>query len=122
MRPQPHAVCISVGYRHSLVLTADGCVYSFGARDAIEMGALGLGLDAETSLSFMSTRIWPRLVEALRNVRVCAVAAGHDNSVALGAPCAAGPCAQLSVFVWGGDPSVAEYVRHVPECINISSD
>ena len=65
-----HAVGVAAGQQHSLVLTREGGVYSFGSGFA---GKLGHG--------DRSNRLLPRLVEALRGVKVAAVAAGSYHSL-----------------------------------------
>jgi len=64
-------VAVSAGRHHSLAVTADGAAYSWGnGRE----GLLGHGDEASTGV--------PRLIEALRGVRVGAVAAGRMHSLA----------------------------------------
>jgi len=85
--PQPRAVQISVGGTHSLVLTEDGSVFSFGHSND---GALGHGQERRSCAH--PTRI----------VGLCGMhdlSAGHECSVALGS--------DGSVFAWG-------YVTLVP--------
>eukprot|EP01116_Phalansterium_solitarium_P019257 TRINITY_DN5320_c0_g3_i1.p1 TRINITY_DN5320_c0_g3~~TRINITY_DN5320_c0_g3_i1.p1 ORF type:complete len:463 (-),score=215.22 TRINITY_DN5320_c0_g3_i1:406-1794(-) len=65
-------VAISAGDFHSLVLTSDGKVYTFGCNDS---GQLGLG-DS-------SNRRQPTLVEALAAEKVTAIAAGFRHSLVL---------------------------------------
>ena len=65
-----HAVGVAAGQQHSLVLTREGGVYSFGSGFA---GKLGHG--------DRSNQLLPRLVEALRGVKVAAVAAGSYHSL-----------------------------------------
>ena len=74
----------SAGCGHSLVLSEDGVVFSFGRGDD---GQLGHGNTDDIHT--------PTPVGALRSVHVTAVAAGSVNSLAL----AAGG----SVFAWGSD-------------------
>ena len=57
---------------HSLVVTEEGALYSFGRGDS---GTLGYGNeDAER---------FPKMVDALRHVRIAAGAAGVNQSLAL---------------------------------------
>ena len=77
--PQPIAAlqgvrvgAVSAGYEHSLVVSTAGRLYSFGCGMC---GQLGHGDDA--------SQFAPRLVKALQGVRVSAVAAGEDHSLAL---------------------------------------
>ena len=65
-----HVVGVAAGQQHSLVLTREGGVYSFGSGFA---GKLGHG-DRRNQLL-------PRLVEALRGVKVAMVAAGSYHSL-----------------------------------------
>ena len=65
-----HVVGVAAGQQHSLVLTREGGVYSFGSGFA---GKLGHGDRVKQLL--------PRLVEALRGVEVAAVAAGSNHSL-----------------------------------------
>lgn len=64
---------LAAGFGHSLALSETGEVYSFGGESA---GELGHGDSSSTQLT-------PRRVEALRLVRVSAVAAGWNHSLAL---------------------------------------
>ena len=63
---------VAAGDYHSLVVSEEGRVYSFGAG---EDGKLGHG-DDENQLT-------PRLIEGLRTSKVCAVAAGTAHSLAI---------------------------------------
>ncbi len=63
---------VSVGYHHILALTDTGEVLSFGGGDC---GQLGHG-DEEDQLA-------PKMIEALRGVRVVAIAAGGYHSMVL---------------------------------------
>ena len=65
-------VSIAAGFRHSMVLTDEGVVYSFGAG---HHGQLGLGDE--------QSRYGPKVIKALRDVRVVAIAAGRTHSLAL---------------------------------------
>ena len=67
-----HAAGVAAGQQHSLVLTSAGGVYSFGSGFA---GKLGHG-DRRNQLA-------PRRVEALRGLKVAAVAAGSYHSLAV---------------------------------------
>jgi len=66
------AVSVSAGERHSLALTADGCVWSWG--DGI-FGQLGHGDEQDQLL--------PKKVEAFAGQRVVSVSAGQLHSLAL---------------------------------------
>ena len=76
------AVAISSAVSHSLVLAADGAVYTFGGGG---LGKLGHGDESPVAT--------PKRIEALRSVRVVAVAAGCHHSVALSA--------SGEVYSWG---------------------
>ena len=65
-------VAIAAGEKHSMVLTDEGSVLSFG--DGRE-GQLGHGDGANQRV--------PKVIEALRGVRVAAIAAGSDHSMVL---------------------------------------
>ena len=67
-----HISMVAAGYGHSLALSGAGELYSFGFS---WYGALGHGNTAN--------HFAPRLVAALQGVRVSAVAAGQDHSLAL---------------------------------------
>ena len=69
------ACAVAAGRGHSLVLAASGAVYSFGSG---HHGQLGHGYGHHGQLT-------PKVIETLRSVRVCAVAAGDAYSFALGA-------------------------------------
>mmetsp|Transcript_35085 Transcript_35085/g.91983 ORF Transcript_35085/g.91983 Transcript_35085/m.91983 type:complete len:285 (+) Transcript_35085:329-1183(+) len=97
---------------HTLVLSEDGAIYSFGWGDA---GRLGHG-DEENLRT-------PRVIEGLRGVRACAVAAGGAQSLVLAASGA------VYSFGFGGDgqlghgdedgqltPKVIEALRSVRVC------
>ena len=75
-------VAVSAGGHHSLVLTADGAVWSWG-RGAF--GKLGHG---DTQLQLL-----PKKVEALAGRRVVAVSAGYSHSLAI--------TADGAVWSWG---------------------
>ena len=75
-------VAVSAGAMHSLALTADGAVWSWGSGG---FGRLGHGDEQR--------RLQPKKVEALAGQRVVAVLAGEDHSLALTANGAA--------FTWG---------------------
>jgi len=68
------ACAVEAGGRHSLVLAASGAVYSFG------LGALGQLGHGDTK-----NQLTPKVIESLRSVRMWAVAAGGDYSLVLGA-------------------------------------
>ena len=67
-----HLCAAACGYSHSLVLREDGAVFSFGQG---QDGRLGHGNDENV--------LRPQQIEALRGVRVCAVAAGGVHSLVL---------------------------------------
>ncbi len=74
--PMPHGTrvqCVSVGWDHVLVLTETGEVLSFGWGGH---GRLGHGLN-------VNTRRKPKVIEALRGVRVVAIAAGMHHTMVL---------------------------------------
>ena len=73
--PPPHAVMAACGNRHQLVLTASGCVYSYGQYDT---GALGLGY--QDMVRQMPARV---TAGGLARAVVVMVAAGTGHSVAL---------------------------------------
>ena len=75
-------VAVSAGRDHSLALTADGAVWSWGYG---YQGRLGHG-DTQSQLL-------PKKVEAFAGRRVVAVSAGRDHSLAL--------TAENAVFAWG---------------------
>jgi len=66
------AIAVSTGHEHSLVLGRGGEVYSFGAG---YLGKLGHGNN--------QCQYPPQVIEALKGVRVRAVAAGEDHSLVL---------------------------------------
>ena len=72
LRGSTRVVAISAGDRHSMLLTDEGVVLSFGLGN---WGRLGHG-DCKTQLV-------PRVIEALRGTRVVAIAAGSAHSVVL---------------------------------------
>jgi alpha-tubulin suppressor-like RCC1 family protein len=72
----------SAGTLHSLVVTEDGALYTFGAGSR---GELGHGNYNDTCN--------PAIVESLRSMRIVAAAAGHSHSIAL--------TADGVVFSWG---------------------
>jgi len=76
-------IAVSAGGSHSLVLTADGSVWSWGWSDA---GRLGHGDEQQELL--------PTKIEALAGRRVVAVSAGSSHSLAL--------TADGAVWSWGG--------------------
>ena len=80
------AVAVSAGAEHSIALTADGAVWSWGGGEG---GQVGHG-DRQRQLL-------PKKVEALAGQRVVAVSAGDFHSLAL--------TADGAVFTWGCDPS-----------------
>ena len=78
-------VCaMATGGEHSLVVSREGRLYSFGMpRSRL---ALGHGEDIQSGYTPDIQPLYqpmPRLVTALQGVRVLAVAAGHDHSLAL---------------------------------------
>ncbi len=75
----------SAGAAHNLVVTEEGALYSFGS---CEVGQLGHG-DHKILQS-------PKMVNALRNVRIAAAAAGGFHSLAL--------AKDATVFWWGRQP------------------
>ena len=75
-------VAVSAGPYHSLALTADGAVWSWGDEN---YGKLGHGDEQEQLL--------PKKVEAFAGRRVVAVSAGEDHSLAI--------TADDAVFTWG---------------------
>jgi len=76
-------VAVSAGIYHSLVLTADGAVWSWGSGGN---GRLGHGGRQQ--------RLLPKKVEAFGGQRVVAVSAGFDHSLAI--------TADGAVWSWGG--------------------
>ena len=76
------AIAVSAGWQHTLALTADGAVWSWGGGD---FGRLGHG-DAQRQLQ-------PKKIEAFTGQRVVAVSAGTGHSLAL--------TADAAVFTWG---------------------
>lgn len=76
-------VALSAGYFHTLCLGESGAVWSFGCNGK---GQLGLGKDVVLVRE-------PRLVKALQDTKVVAVAAGMEHSLAL--------TAGGEVFSWG---------------------
>ena len=78
-----HVVAVSAGGGHSLAVTADGAVWSWGCRGAF--GQLGHG-DRQTQLL-------PKKIEAFVGQRVVAVSAGPFHSLAL--------TADGAVWSWG---------------------
>jgi len=77
-----HVVAVSAGDMHSLAITADGAVWSWGRGT---FGQLGHGDEKDQP---------PKKIEALAGQRVVAVSAGHDHSLAR--------TANGSVWSWGG--------------------
>ena len=75
-------LAVAAGWSHSLAITADGAVWSWGAGGN---GRLGHGDQQEQLL--------PKKVEALAGQRVVAVSAGYDHSIAA--------TADGAVFAWG---------------------
>ena len=69
-------VAIAAGRKHSLVLTDKGAVLSFGNGDDGQLGHGDEPLDKRFQYK-------PRVIEALRGVRVLAVAAGGTHSLVL---------------------------------------
>jgi len=103
---------VSTGDNHTLAVSEDGAVYSFGLGDR---GRLGHG-DEENQLA-------PRVIEGLLGVRACEVSAGDVHSLVLAASGA------VFSFGWGGDgrlghgdqsdqptPKVIEELRSVRVC------
>jgi len=75
-------IAVSAGGEHSLALTADGCVWSWGQGG---VGALGHG--------DWQDQLLPKKVEAFAGQRVVAVSAGHNHGLAItadGAVCSWG--------------------------------
>jgi hypothetical protein len=81
----------SAGIFHSLVVTEEGTVYSFGGGSR---GQLGHGT--------LDDRYDPAIVATLRHVRIVATAAGDHHSIAL--------TADGAVFSWGLDVTLPEKV------------
>merc|ERR1712086_937568 len=77
------AVYVAAGYNHTLCITADGSIFSWGSNDN---GQLGVG-DTES-------RHVPTLVTWLQGKRVVHVAAGQYHTIC--------STADGSVFTWGG--------------------
>ena len=77
-----HVVAVSVGNFHSLALTADGAVWSWG-----------LGEDGQLGHGDQQRQLLPKQVEALAGQRVVAVSAGNFHSLAI--------TADGAVFTWG---------------------
>ena len=75
-------VAVSAGVRHSLAITADGAVWSWGYGGC---GNLGHGDE--------QFQLLPKKIEALAGQRVVAVSAGQHHSLAL--------TADGAVFTWG---------------------
>jgi alpha-tubulin suppressor-like RCC1 family protein len=72
----PEAVTsVAVGARHSLAVTSSGALYAWGAR-----ALLGLGAAERWRLRLSAYESEPRLVRALRGVRVRVAAAGGAHS------------------------------------------
>ena len=91
-------VAVSAGVYHSLAITADGAVWSWG--DAVA-GQLGHG--------GMESRLLPSKIEALEGRRVVAVSAGGGHSLAL--------TVDGAVYSWGTGPlgrigRAAAFTRH----------
>jgi len=76
------AIAVSAGTLHSLAITADGAVWSWGNG---LFGRLGHGDE--------QNQLLPKKVEALAGQRVVAVSAGYQHSLAL--------TANGAVFTWG---------------------
>ncbi len=74
----------SAGGAHSLVVTEEGALYSFGYGSK---GQLGHGSDGHER--------FPKMVDALRNVHIAVAAAGSVQSLAL--------AEDGAVFSWGGN-------------------
>ena len=74
----------SAGAEHSLVATEGGALYSFGPGADGRLGHGGVGSER-----------WPKMVDALRHVRIAAAAAGSRHSLAL--------AEDGTVFSWGGN-------------------
>jgi len=72
----------SAGWNHSLVVTENGALYSFGDGSSGQLGH-GIGCDEHT----------PRIVNALQHLRITAAAAGYNHSLAL--------TEDGTVFSWG---------------------
>jgi len=80
---EQRVVAVSAGAMHSLALTADGAVWSWG--DGI-FGRLGHG-------DHQQNQLLPKKVEALAGRRVVAVSAGGSHGLAI--------TADAAVFTWG---------------------
>ena len=78
------AVSVSAASRHSLALTADGTVWSWGGEGYF--GKLGHG-------DTQQQQLLPKKIEAFADQRVVAVSAGYDHSLAL--------AADGAVWSWG---------------------
>jgi len=83
-------LAVSAGYFHSLALTADGAVWSWGFG---AFGMLGHGDDQQLGHGDLQAQLLPKKVEALAGRRVVAVSAGVNHSIAT--------TADDAVFTWG---------------------
>ena len=77
------AVAVSAGFQHSLALTGDGAVFTWGKGG---FGCLGHGED-------LSNQLLPKKIEAFADQRVVALSAGAHHSLAL--------TADGTVWSWG---------------------
>jgi len=86
-------VAVSAGRAHSMALTSDGCVYSWG-RDMEGQCGLAIGLPGSDALrgrsaiaahssTHLSMHVTPRFLQHLQGVRVRALAASNHVSLAL---------------------------------------
>jgi alpha-tubulin suppressor-like RCC1 family protein len=68
-----HIVSVALGWSHTLALSDEGVVFTFGRGDS---GQLGYNVEA--------VQLIPRQIDSLTDVSIIAVAAGHNNSLAVG--------------------------------------
>ena len=96
-------LAIAMGREHTIVLTDEGVVLSFGYGG---FGALGHG-DKKTQLA-------PKVIEALRGRRVVAISAGAQQSLVLTDNGAVLSCGSLGTgFQYQYEPKVVEALRDV---------
>lgn len=90
-----HVVAVAAAENHSLCVTRDGLVFSWGSNRFGQLGnASALSMSGNTtSAAADASRCLPRRVDDLKNVHCVAVAAGMKHSVALSS--------QGEVYVWG---------------------
>jgi alpha-tubulin suppressor-like RCC1 family protein len=97
-------VQIEAGASHSLALTAEGVVYSWGRNDR---GQLGM---RDSNMDIYSTESYPRIIEDTANCaaehRVVQVAAGEDRSAYV--------TADGRLYVWGAR------LTHYPQLVDTS--